>query len=80
MQTGLIVVELSTLQAEQFVSFQKHYIPIVELIREGIFDIRGGRGIIDFNDGGGIDRVIKILYSKNKKLSTVSFDNLPLDN
>ena len=80
MQTGFVMVELSNHQAEELVMYQKYRIPIIEIIREGVFDIKGGRAIIDFEDTGSIGRIIKVIYSKRNKLSTVNYEDLPIDN
>jgi len=64
MPKGYVAVELSELDAEQFLLFQKYYNQFREMEAEGVFDVRGGSAIIDFDESGGISRIIRQLYSK----------------
>ena len=71
--SDIITIELSELDANDFILFQKHYVQFKQLLDEGVFDIKGGNATIDFDDSGNINRVIRQLYSKKiyiKKLCT----------
>ena len=60
---GFVVIELSPIDQEQFVLFQKHYKEFKEMIDEGVFDVKGGSAVIDFDCAVNISRIIRQLYS-----------------
>ena len=64
---GFVAVELTPIDVEQFILFQKHYAQFKEIQEEGVFDINTGSAIIDFDSGGNITRIIRQLYSHKSR-------------
>ena len=70
----ILTVEMSELQAERFVQFQKYYTEFTILIEAGVFDLKGAQAVIDFKDDGQIQDVkfnnvfrYKLGYAKKLK-------------
>lgn len=56
-----VKIELQPLAAEQFILFQKYYKQISKLIESDIFNIKNGKIILDFDAGGEIQNIQKVL-------------------
>ena len=61
MQTGFVAIELSTEQAQFLTLCQKHYQNIKLMVQTGVFDLKCGRAILDFNESGQIKNIKKEL-------------------
>lgn len=57
-KVDILTVELSELQAERFVQFQKYYSEFSILVEAGVFDLKGAQAVIDFKDDGEIQDVV----------------------
>ena len=57
-KTGLVIVELSPIDAELFIQFQKHYLEFKYLIERRVFDIKSGSATIHFDSVGNMAKNI----------------------
>ncbi len=55
-------IYLNKLAAEQFVTFQKYFNNFNKMVAAGLFDVKGGSAIIDFNQEGEVNN-IKVVKS-----------------
>jgi hypothetical protein len=55
------IIELNNEQVEFMSLCNKNYKQIKRLVDSGVFDLKGGRAILDFDTGGNIANIQKIL-------------------
>lgn len=63
-----IVVELSPEDAAMFVEFRKRQDTFKTLIDQGVFDIRNGKAVLNFNADGVLTKISKdyVEWEKNR--------------
>lgn len=58
---GYVSIEISEQEAREFAYFRKYYLQFGKLLHAGIFELREGRAILDFDSGGNIQNIKKEL-------------------
>ena len=59
MSNAYQTIELSPLDAEYYIQFQKHYQNIRALLDEKVFELKGGKVILDIDLSGMIKKIEK---------------------
>ena len=57
----IIQVEMTEMDAKDFLTFQKYYINIKNMIDADIFSLKNGRAILDFDNNSTIQNIQKVL-------------------
>jgi len=67
-QIKIIKVELTCQQNEFLKLCNTHYDKLCHIFKSGMLDLKGGRAIVDFDDGNNISNIKKELNYHPKKI------------